>query len=599
MKSLLPILAPAPLLLLALHDSAGRAAQEPAGEPRSLLAAVPEDAIFFASVTDLAGLRAAAEKNAWGRLLGDAEFAPFWDELRAAAVSEIGEGEAESIDLFVDSLWGSLVFFVAGADIEDPDFGFLIDPGEGRASFEEFLTLVESDDDSATSYEDYGGVSLAISDQEGAWNAEFEVDGVWGVAVAASREEALELAQGMIDRLRGSAEASVVTSPLLGAARAGSFPGRIEVFADAQRLMASVQEVEDLDEQARRALDLIGLTRLSWLHGTMDLGLGEELDLHLRMALPSEGYLADWFGAFGPLPRELAALGPANAVEAALNSLDLFAIYESVWDLVADVDPAAHEAARAALDNGLQSMGGLDLEGDFLAQLTGEVASFKMPVPEEEMVTLDQAMDEIGVEGQEIPEELRVGQVFVIGLEDAPTVELFLEDALNGVGAMLGLSAASIESEEYQGFQIQSLELPMGMTLHWCFTEDYVAGSMFPSALRSVLALHGKEDAPNLLTNKHFGPHIEEHARASMLTLAPSASSMRMLLKAMQMGFEMASSASADATWDNVEGSPETEWPFADLELPDASVVDRYLDGTLIFKLECNASEVALAMMSR
>jgi hypothetical protein len=593
MKSLLPILAAATLL-----DAPGDPAQDAAGEPRSLLAAVPEDVIFVAHASDLEGLRAAGETNAWCRMLRDPELVPWIDALRASVLADIGEDAADpeaALDLFLASLRGSLVLFATGSDLDRPDFGFLFDPGAGRASFEEFLASIDQGDDDATSYQDYGGVSLAVAaGDDGSTEVEFEVDGVWSVAEAATSEGAVELAQGIIDRLRGSGEADVTANVLFAAARAGAPPGRIEFFADAQRLVAAVREEEELDERARRALDLIGVQHLSWLHGSMDLGAAEETDLHLRMALPGEGYLADWLAALGPLPQGLAALGPASAIGASLYNVDLFAIYESVWDLVNDMDPAAYEQARAGLEGGLQAFGGLDPEGDFLAQLTGEFASFNVPVPEEEFTAVNQALEQFGM--GDLPEALRVGEVYVVGLEDAARVELFLEQALGVVGGFVGVSAASIESEDFQGFQVQSLALPMGMSFNWCFTDDFVAGSLYPTALRSALALHGKQDAPSILTNKHFGPHIEQHARASVLGLAPAASSMRMLLSFLGM---VSTGMQPEATWDNSATGEPTDWPFAGLAMPDPSLADRYLEGTLIFKLERGPAEVAMAFMTR
>jgi hypothetical protein len=570
-------------------------------EPRSLLAAVPADAVAFVQVRDLAGLRATAAKNAWGQMLHDPELLPFWERAWAGLDAELeGDGEdelgKEDVALLWRSLQGSAVVFFEAADA-GPDFGVMIDPGAGRASFDEFLARVGSLGNTDSTFEEYAGVALELwvdeNDQREA--AAFDVGGTWCLVEAGSREAALETAHGMIDRLAGAAEASIEDNARLAEARAGSFPGRVELFVDVERLVT--EHPAELDEKTARALDLLGLQRIPWVHGALDLGEGEDLDLHLRLALPEQGYLADWFGALGPLPAELAAFGPADSVSVTLYNLDLFAIYESIWDLVEDVDPTAYAQGRAAFEGGLQAFGGLDPEGDLLAQITGEFASFRVPVPEAEITPLlDQAMGLGSPDG--VPEELRVGDVFVVGLEDADTVEAFVLEALDRLGPMLGLSSADVEGEEFQGHQIQSLALPAGLSFQWCFVEEHFLGSLYPSALRSSLALHGKPDAPSVRTHEAYAEHIERHASASMLGLAPSSSLVGMLFGAFEMGAGIAESQMA-AGFDNNDSGEPTEWPFAGLDWPGPELARRYLRGTLVFELDHAAPIVELAIMAR
>jgi hypothetical protein len=594
-------LAPVPLLP-GVHGAEG--AQGGAGEPRALLAAVPEDAVAFVQVRDLAGLRAAAAENAWGRMLHDPELLPFWGRAWAELDAELQSGEdqdltQEDVALLWKSLQGSAVAFFQASGADEPEIGVMIDPGpEGRASFDEFLARVGSIGDTDSTFEEYAGVTLELwRDEEGPREAAvFDAGGVWCLAEAGSREAVLAIAHGMVDRLAGSGEASIEDHARLAEARDGSFPGRVELFVDVERILAALPEEQD--EETRRVLDLLGLTRIPWVHGTFDLGAGEDLDLHLRLRLPDQGYLTDWFAALGPLPRGLAAFGPADSVSVTLSNVDLFAVYESIWDLVEEIDPEAYTQGRAGLEAGLQAFGGLDPERDLLAQITGEFASFRVPVPEAEMAALNALVSPDGSAG--IPEELRVGDVFVVGLEDSDTVEAFVADALDRFGPMLGLSSADVQTEEFQGYPIQSLALPMGMSLQWCFVDGYFLGSAYPSALRASLELHAKPDAPSVRTHEAYAEHIEEHASASVLGLAPSQSLVRMLLGAMEMGAGFAlAQAEAAAGFDNDDAGEETDWPFAGLEWPGPELARRYLEGTLLFELEHGAPVVELSVMAR
>ena len=587
------------------------------GESRPLLECVPAGAFAFASVKDLAGLRSDMTENAWARMFRDDELQPLLDWCWNQLVEEIDDEEfAPAAEHLLDSLRGELVFF--GFDAPRPEasggYALLYDPGEGRASFEELLELMYDEDRENVRFEDYGGVSLDVWDLPGAnpagseptrVRAQFEREGRWAF-FEADADDALSQAHAVIDLMGGSDEPGVVSSPLLAAARGDRPVPRLELFVDMHAFVRMGTDLLDVDEQKREfVLETLGLGDITWAHAAAEAGEGEELELHLRMSTPRDGYLRDWLGALGPAPLHLAGLGPADAVQAAFYNVDVFALWESGWDLFNEIAPEAYEQARAQFEAGLQSLGGLDLEGDFLAQLSGEMANFSLRLPEGEQLPMREVLEsDLDLQDVELPEELRLGEVWIVGLEGVGTVELFLEELLDSVGAMVGLSSASVDTEDYRGHAVQRLELPNEMGFEWTFVDELWIGSLSPSSLRAALALHGAPDAPTIASDERLAPHLERHGVASVLGLAPSATYVRLGFAVLGMMADKGPAAFADdseAFWDNVESQDEIAWPFDELPVPDGRLAERYLEGTLIVALEYSRerNELSLGLLSR
>ena len=565
-------------------------------DPHDLLHAIPAEAALFVRVTDLEGLRRASESNAWGRMLRDDDVVALWDWV-LDRLDEEDQDFSKEITRFIDAVEGGVTFFAGGEDLSE--VGILVDAGDGQDELRELIEEVD-DGDRESSYEEYAGVSLELwataGEEDGSLthNVGWEQGGVFCYVAAPEEDRATELAHGMLDRLGGADEPSMFSNPQLASARAGAAPGRVEFFVDLHRLVGANPEIqEDLDEEALRIADLIGARGFTWAHGTMDLGEGEDFDLHLRMSTPTEGYAKRWLDTLGPIPVGLAGLAPSNSRAVSLYNADVFELYQSGWDLFADIDPEQYEQTRAAFEGGLAAFGGLDLEADLLAQLSGNFGQFSIPVSEAEMRTAMGVMGDV----MELPEELLQGDVYAIGIEDSDTVELFLEETLNAVGPMTGLNAASIESEDFQGFPIQSLELPTGQALSWCFTEDYLLGSMYPSALRASLTLHGDADAPSARNHELFAPHLERHAGAWTLQLAPSRTTAETLLSLPQFFLDLG--LGDEGVWDNLDTGEETTWDFESAPLPGPELAGRYLEGTMILKFEYAQDALQVSIMAR
>jgi len=578
------------ILLLALPLGG----QDPASRtPPSelLLRAVPQDAFLLVSASELDGLRASAAENAWSKLLGDPELAP----VRAWLDARLREGLKKARDeagvdplAFAGAMHEAVGLFFAQDEAGRMCSGFLARPGEEHAAFDGMVdTLLEHVAGKfAESSESYRDVALRVFEKlPGAAEEEeaehdlshqvfLESDGLTALVGGESRETALALAHGVIDRTRaeGGAEGLLASEVYREARGSAPRPGRVELFVDLQRAIAMGMKEAPPEEEDQKILDALGVPGLRWLHASADVGEGERLDLDLALRLPDQGYLRRWADLLGALPRDTARLLPRESVSIALYGYDLARLYRSAWEFAGEIAPDEAKAARGQFDQALQSFGGLDPEAHFIDQLSGEFATFSMPVPEEEFMASPSAAM-VHATGEK-PKGPLLGEAYVIGLKDPETVEVFVEDALK-----LTPMGELVDSEEFQGNTIYQLEMGP-MTLSWAFTAKHGVLSMFPTALRAALRLAGDEKVPSVLQDERFKPHFAAWPQASAFGVAVTAEMLKATLTALGALGSMMGGALEQAEGD--EASKDAGSDLAMPSLPPPAVIDRYLRGTIV-----------------
>ncbi len=582
-------------------------------EPRSLLESVPRESAMMISVAEIASLRADLGRNAWVRMLGDDEVAPLWDWVKDQEEwKELAESADVPISPFelISSLHGSVVGFMAVSESGVAGGGVLIEPGPDRSEFDEHVDLLfeHRSQGRVVTYETYQDVELTLFETEGDAAEQaaelgifFEVDGITGVVGSVGRDYALELCHSVIDRRLGAVDPpGLIDEPLLLEARGGRAPARVEFFVDTNRMVdAFPEEARVSDESTKELVDLLGVSGLSWVHAEWEPGTGERSDLSLRVRLPTEAYIGEFLAHLTPAPVEVGRLLPFDSTRIGLYGLDVWEIYRSVWDLVAELSPDDYEQARAQLDMMGQSMGGVDIEEDFLAQLSGQFASFSAPVPEAEWLLVDG--DALGFEAGQVPEELLQGSAYVIGLRDTELVELFFEEVSTFAG-MLGIFDPSmIETEEFQGTTISMLELPSEVMASWCFSDDIVVFSFYPSLVRAVLRQQGSEDAPSALDSERFKPFIEQYRAASGLTLSSTRHDLKLVLEVLgQVQAMIAVEPDAEQLGFDNEALLEPFGWAADIPpLPSSELVDRYFEGTSILVIAVEQDALVVRFSTR
>jgi len=571
-------------LLAALPGSAG---SDDAGA--SLLQLVPEDAFALATLNDIASLKKAVAESAWTKFVQDEDVRPFVDHVLEQLTAEadlqqaLGLIEDEldmSLSEAVDAVSGSVAAFVGceGTDFEEDGFlGAVFLLGEERAAFHDLYDrlLARFEDEGSSSTTEYAGVAITefALGAEGSLST-CEADDLV-VLVAGPRPEAvLEHVQAAIDKHAGEdASPGLTESATLAAARAAAgITGHFELFLDLDWVWEMVEDEGGFEEDELPEELADGLRALHWAHMGARIGKGEELDWRITVSWPSEGLFGRIGDLLGPLPKEMVALMPRESIGVNTGNVDLHGAFELVMDLMADASPREHEEAVAGLAELKESMG-LDVEHDLLAQLTGAMGQFRMEVPEAETRTgLNMMMG--GAANPDLPS---IGTGFVLGVREAGRVEAFVEALLE-----LDEIGQTRTTEEFQGFNVHALDLSGLFQLHWAFAPDALAISMQPTAIRTVLRLTGKTDAPSALQHEKFRVTLEANRGASFFNVTDTAESMRIALESLQGVFgalPMIAMMSGEPDLADVPFGKDTPWP-------KAGAVDRYFEGVAYSAIE-------------
>jgi hypothetical protein len=608
---LLPLAAQEPDRPTAQETTAQKpAAQEPAAqEPDRLLAAVPANAELVVSLASLDELRRRATTNAWWKMARDEDVWPLFEELGRTfetMLAEDMEEEDEALQRLLDPReWFAAVHGrAAGYLAMDGDRlaggGLLVEPGAERAAFDELwsLLLAEVREEHSESSQEYQGVELSVFEQTSEpleCLIVCEVEGVQLVALGEQRAFVLELAQGGIDRLLGKDPApGFAADPALAEARAAAGPAHVlECFVDVSAFVRFAQaddarareadepgapSVETAKKQAE-ILGSLGLSAMRYAYLAGDFGEDERFELALAAHLPPESLLQRGLSLLGPAPRELLALAPADSVSVTLGAVDLPGLLRLVRTCVEQFVPENLEQFEAGLAAGEAALG-LSIEKDLLELVPGRFASIALKVPEEEIPAQMRA-----ALGEEASAFYNAVAAFVVAVEDGDEVSALATRLLGmaGVGGM-------IQAEDYQGFEISSLEL--GVQVQWACTDDYVVYSEAPTPLRAVLARIGGKDLPTLLTDERFKAVLEAYPRAAFLGLGDARVMTETYLGVFDFVLGMIAGMS-----EGEEEPPELE-RLKEL-LPPPEVVRKYIDGVVHQTLEVGPESLVMRVGGR
>jgi len=590
----------------------------PEKAPLDLARAVPKEAFVLAQARDLDGLRADIESSAWYAFYKD-EAMKGLREWIAANIAEEEKGKAKEGAFDVDpwdvlqSIHGSVAFFASpSAAIGEPVVGVLVDPGESRGNFEDFLARIldRQREKNIASSEEYAGVELKLferkqgaesgkpagrkaepsedqDEDEGAaseaedpdfqHSAVFESSGATCLVISASREEVLQTAHGMIDRLSGKdASKGIEGNEVLAQARHSvASAGRIETFVDLAKVIEMVREEDPPSEEREKVLDALGVGGLGWLYAGGDLGQGERASFDLALKFPDQGFLRDCLGLLGTISRDTARLAPRESSAVTLAQFDVWGLWQSAWKLAGEIDPETAESARAQMDAALEQFGGGELEQSFLSQLDGRFLSFGIHVPDEEWKAVLAGLAAEPDSGT----ATSLGNALVVGLENPQEVGRFLQSVFEHVGV-----SEMVKTEEFQGTTIHRLSLGPGPGFQWAFTKQAAVASQFPSALRAALRMEGAEKKDSALEKESFKPHFETNADAGVLGLTSTPE----MLKGFLSGIE---------TMRGVLGASGATVELPPFPSPDA--VDRHFKGTLASTVKRTGSVLRFGMDSR
>jgi hypothetical protein len=573
----------------------------PEGEA-TLAELVPEDALLVASVHDVDALAATARKNAWYRFLADEDVAPFleyafekfMERSSSGGAFDVDEVESElgmTLDEILEALTGSGMFFmgIEGTDVDEGGFmGVTLLLGEDRDGFYELLDattqLLAAESDTATST--YLGVDITEYGSETYSAYLCEKDDMVSFVLGPG-SSALGIVQGTIARHAGEPDVAGFTpNPRRAAARASSATdAQIELFVDLTKFWERIEAEGAFEGETAPPKALTdGVRQIEWIQAGARIDEGEKIDVRLSASWPSTGFLGDLVSLLGPMPRDVFALMPAESISAQATQFDVAGAWDLIVDLLADIEPTTHEQLVASLDE-LAVVEGIDVEEDFVRQLTGGLGGFTMEVPRAELQGGLGAMT-----GAMSPDAPPLGAGYVVRVKDPRVVEGFLDDVL-----ALNEMDQSVTSEEFQGQHVHTLDLEGLTKLTWAFTPNAMVVATSPTPVRTALRLAGKEDAPTTLTKPDFAKAIASNRGASMLNVMDTAQTMRSALQTFEAAMRMLPMAAMMAERPELAQSPfgpDTPWPKVE-------AVDRHFDGIMFTTLTRSSGYLSLRAASQ
>jgi hypothetical protein len=568
----------------------------------ALLQAIPVDAWMVFSVRDLDSLRQELRANSWVRMFQDPQLQDIfhWGMEQGHGLDWKSNLPVDPCEV-LDALHGSAAgFLVAQGDSKEPTGGgLLLRPGAEHGDLDRHLEklLGLAAQAGRLTHETHGAIDLRVfefgqhpsaeepedaGEREEAEQAGPHKDGCMVFARNANlisacfgedREHCVELAHAILDRA-SDAKASGATSiaaneRLLDARRNSNRAGEFEFFVDLQAILARNQA----GAQEEPAMAALGFSRMRWIYGSANFGPGEEVDFNFSADIPQAGFLRKIHRLLGSQPREVAKLCPKRSASVGLFNLDLWGLWQSAWKLAGELDPEGKP--RASFDMAVQSVH-LEVEDDFLSQLTGQIATFTLEVPADEW-----ADGEGQLLGGALPYGApRLGSVMLIGVRDEQVVESFVDQVLALVD-----QAELVDLDEYKGLEVHSLEIEDMFTVHWAFADHALMVSMYPSALHASLDLVADREQPSVLDHPRFKPVLAALTDAPMVSIADTGVMLKLLLETMRAAV-LADAAAGGET----SGMPP---------LPSSELVDRYFKGTMTTSLRKRANSLEFSLSTR
>lgn len=548
-----------------------------------LLNYVPADAQIVVNLRSVAELRQSVDGNAWGKFIRDPEvqaLIDYWAEkMELTGGEDVDWKELSPLNLY-EVVSGGMVLFMKIEGKDRYGGGVIVDPGEDRDDFDEFIDRVQEklldNEDLIDSLETYDGEEILVFEEneeegdgaEGGESREFtlfhcDMEESMVLYIDASKEVGLEKTQKLIDSLKGnsSGECILDTALFMDTRKNAGGPALIECYADLSNLIALMIEYarseEEIDAKGEAIIDALGLSDISAAYARAELGEGENLDGALYLGIEGEGALRGFADCLmNPYPRDMLKLMPKEAVALSAANIDINGIYTRIMDLIKAIDEQFYMQIRQGYDGMIKQRFGIDPENEILALLDGRIGSFNIKVSEEESPAAPSMFGGAP----------NMGALWVIGSKDAATFQTNFEQILRVFGLYV-----SLKTEEFQGQKLYSIALP-GSTaqLSWTFSSDTIALSVSPSALRAFVRRVVSEDQPTALDRKDYITFLEMGTGSCAVSVSETATSIKSMIDVIEQLFNNPAFAV----------QVETEMDLSDMPpLPSNETVDKYFSG--------------------
>jgi len=256
--------------------------------------------------------------------------------------------------------------------------------------------------------------------------------------------------------------------------RVGARGGEVFMYVDAPNIWKVAQAAGDVDEEAMRILDVLGIMSIESLGVQMAL---EPTAVSARIFLAVKGPKTGILKLFDAKNTALnpPAFAPSDAVTAGAFALDIPAIWEEFRKAL----DKFQEGLTMQLDGFLQMMQqqtGVDIVGDILGTLGTEL-TFQMRAPEQ-MPGADESTP------TSIP-----------GSFPHVTITMQVKDRERLEGAidkLMAMAGPAVATQDYLGVKLRAIQTPMGVTPGLAVLPDRLVFSMATEDLKDAVTRYGK-----------------------------------------------------------------------------------------------------------
>lgn len=535
-------------------------------EEENLLQAVPVDAKLVLSFSNVGNLRDTVESSTLNSFFDEPEVQAWieavddWMGIDEAIDFDDDEGDEEPVSprRLLESISGGAVLFLSVTGQEDWGVGVLVEPGDRRDEFDEFISgfmdYLTEEEGLSESTKSYREVELHLYE-----DAESEASEVTLLAdngetamlvVADDVDKGVAQVHAILDTLAGEGEKeSIVDAERFQQVRAkAGGPGDVEFYMDLQTLIQMALELEGAEPGSEQDLwrSVFSLEDLSAFYATGTVGK-EKVSSVLYFGIQGEGLIRRLVDCLaGEPPLDFKKFTPSDAVGFSAMFMDINAFYLKCIETWSQLEKESYDQFRMMYDQMLKQQFKIDPEKEILALLNGKVGTFNVEVPPEEMEFMS-AFQIAPADGSQAGPS--VGYTYMVGLTDAKQFKANFDKLLRTFGLHV-----SKKSEEFQGYKLESLQLPVGnVRIYWSFVEGGMAISPFPTAIRACLRLVAQDDLPTIEENKGFMSILNRWPGASSVSAGKMETAVESffamfptILTSMEMDFETGEAGGGD-----------------------------------------------------
>jgi hypothetical protein len=305
---------------------------------------------------------------------------------------------------------------------------------------------------------------------------------------------------------------------------------------------------------------------MEWMYGSVSFGEGERSDWEFVAPYGEETLLGGLLSHFGEADASLLAAVPATASAGTVVSFDVSGCADWAMGLVRETSEEAYQEAQAAL-GAVTEMGGIDVMGDVVHNMTGQFLWFTAPSAE-----ANELYEMTGMQASTL----------VASVEETDPlldmIELLLD--MSGMGAMVETETAPIAGDE-DGMEVWRMDPGIGTEIAVATGAKRLALSTDPDGFEAYLARAGGDESTATMLADEALAAAAAGLSGSMIS-AQTTSSAADALRASMDAFESISAAHPDG---EVSAGMRS---LADSVDRIAALMDRYFDGTV-------ASQVGVA----